>query len=576
MKNTDIAKVFYDIADLLDIKGDNPFKVRAYQKAARSIELWPRELEAMVQEGADLRQVPGVGDAIAKKVTDLITTGKLEIYDDLRREFPEGVTAILGIPGIGPKTALRLATELKVKSVDELERAAREGRVAALPRMGPRTAENILDRIEAMRRKDHRIPIGEALPVVDEILAVLGTVKGVRNLTPAGSLRRFLETIGDIDIMGTADDSEKVIKAFTELPLVKDVLARGPTKASILVGGGMQVDLRLVEHEAFGSLLQYFTGSKQHNVSLRTVFQHRGLKLSEYGITDAATGKLEKFATEEGFYDRLGMQWMPPEMREDRGEIALALQRSIPRLVEQSDIRGDFHVHTEWSDGRKSIEDMAIAARGLGYQYIVITDHSVGRGIARGLSAERLKRQKAEIDEINRRVSGIRVFTGVELDIRADGTLDLPDEVLADLDVVTAAVHSSMGQPEEQMTQRVISAMENPNVDILAHPTCRLLGSREPVALDMEAVFEAALRTRTVLEINCMPQRLDLNDTHAFRARELGISLVTATDAHTPSQMELMRYGIGIARRAWCQPRHLLNAMPAQEVAEFFRSHKAS
>ncbi|MBI2857281.1 MAG: DNA polymerase/3'-5' exonuclease PolX [Chloroflexi bacterium] len=574
MRNTAIAKVFYDVADLLELKGENPFKVRAYQKAARAIELLPRELEIMVREGADLKEIPGVGEAIAAKITDLVTTGRLGIYDQLRREFPGGITALLDIPGVGPKTAMRLVSELGIQSVDELERAATDGRVAALPRMGERTAENILHQIQALRRKDQRIPLGEALPAVEEIISELRKIPGVRNLTPAGSLRRFRETIGDIDIMGTADDPEAVIRAFTALPVVQQVLARGPTKASVILGGGLQADLRLVEHDSFGSLLQYFTGSKQHNIALRDHFRRQGLKLSEYGITDTDTGELEKFATEADFYRRLGMEWVPPELREGQDEIELALAGKLPRLVEPGDVKGDFHVHSKWSDGREGIEEMARAAQSLGYEYIIIADHSAGRGIARGLSAERLEQQMNEIAEVNNRFTGFRVFSGVELDIRADGRLDLPDEVLSRVEVVTASVHSSMQQEQEQMTRRVLGAMENTNVDIIAHPTCRLLGSREPVALDIEAVFQTAQRTGTVLEINAMPQRLDLKDVHAYRARQLGVHMVMATDAHASEHLSLMRFGVGVARRAWCGPGHVLNTRSAGEIASFFKAGK--
>src|SRR4030042_4987213 len=366
MKNSEVARVFQDIADLLEIKGENVFKIRAYQKAARAIEHYPRELEAMVEEGDDLRSVPGVGEAIAKKTTELITTGKLGYYESLKDEFPQGITNLLAIPGIGPKTANRLSRELGISSVDELERAINDGRVAKLFRLGDRTADNILHPMQALRRKDQRIPIGEALPIVEEIMAALRSVLGVRNLTPTGSLRRFRETVGDIDLMGNADNPKEVIDAFVALPLVKQVLAQGSTKASVIVSGGLQVDLRMVEHDSFGSLLQYFTGNKQHNISLRDKWHKQGLKLSEYGITVVATGKLEKFATEEEFYRRLGMQYIPPELREAQGEIEKAKQGAIPKLVGLSDIKGDLHTHTEWSDGHDSIEGLPQRARGAG------------------------------------------------------------------------------------------------------------------------------------------------------------------------------------------------------------------
>ena len=568
MNNKEIAKVFADIADLLELKQENPFKIRAYQKAVRSLEHLPVEAEQLVAEGR-LREVPGVGEAITKKITELVTTGKLDYYEKLKAEFPEGISALLDIPGIGPKTAMLLSHELDIKSADELEAAIVGGGVARLYRMGDKTAENILHQIQAMRRKDQRIPIGEALPIVDEISAGLSHLPGLKNLAPAGSLRRFRETVGDIDLMGTADNATEAIQTFVSLSLVREVLASGTTKASVVVSGGLQVDFRVVEHNSFGSTLQYFTGSKQHNINLRERAHRKGLKLSEYGITNLATEELEKFATEEAFYQRQGLEFIPPELREGQQEVERAEQGTIPTLVELSDIKGDLHVHTNWSDGRDTIEAMALAARELGYQYLVIADHSGGRGIAHGLDTERLIQQMLEIKELNRRISGIHIFCGMEVDIRADGNLDMPDELLAELDIVTAAVHSSFNQSQEQMTRRIIGAMENHNVDVLAHPTCRLLPGREPVAVDMEAIFQAAARTNTVLEINAMPSRLDLKDIHAYRARELGVKLVINTDAHSTEHLEFMRFGVGVARRGWCQAQDITNTRPLGEIMTY-------
>lgn len=566
MKNTAIAKVFSDIADLLELKGENQFKIRAYQKAVRAIEHYPKEIRIMVDEGEDLKSIPGVGDAIAKKTTELVETGKLEYYEKLKAEFPEVITNLLDIPGIGPKTANKLCSELGITSVDSLEQAIKDGRVAKLFRLGEKTANNILQQIEASRRKDQRIPIGEALPTAEEILSALNSVPGVRNLTYAGSLRRFRETLGDIDLMGTAENPQKVMDTFVSLPIVGQVLVQGPTKSSVIVSGGLQVDLRMVEHEAFGSLLQYFTGSKQHNISLRERGRRQGLKLSEYGITDIATDKLEKFADEENFYRRLGLQYIPPELREAQGEIERAEQGTLPKLVELSDIKGDLHIHTDWSDGHNSIEEIALAAKKLGYQYIAITDHSGGRGIAHGLDIERLRQQIEEIKKVNEHRDGIQVFSGIEVDIRADGSLDLPHTILAELDIVIAAVHSAMNQNEEKMTRRVLSAVDNPDVDIIAHPTCRLLGEREPVAIDLEAGLRTAAKNNKIMEINAMPDRLDLNDVHASRARELGVKLAIGTDAHDVSHLDFMRFGVGVARRAWCEPQHILNTLPLADI----------
>ncbi|MFB0556556.1 MAG: DNA polymerase/3'-5' exonuclease PolX [Dehalococcoidia bacterium] len=571
MKNTAIAKVFSDIADLLELKSENAFKIRAYQKAARAIEHYPKEIRIMLDDGENLRNIPGVGEAIAKKTTELVTTGKLGYYENLKAEFPEGITNLLAIPGIGPKTANRLSSELGISSVDALEQAIHDGRVAKLFRLGDKTANNILQQIQALRRKDQRIPIGEALPIVERILGSLRSVPGVRNLTYAGSLRRFRETLGDIDLMGTADNAREVIDTFVSLPHVGQVLAQGSTKASAIVSGGLQVDLRMVEHDSFGSLLQYFTGSKQHNISLRERGRRQGLKLSEYGITDLATDKLDKFALEEGFYRRLGLQYIPPELREAQGEVERAEQGTLPKLVELSDIKGDLHMHTDWSDGYNSLEEMALAAKNLGYQYIAITEHSGGRGIAHGLDVERLRKQMTEIRALNERLDGIRVFSGIEVDIRADGSLDLPHEVLSGLDIVIGAVHSAMNQSEERMTKRVLGAIENPDVDVIAHPTCRLLGEREPIAIDLEAIFKAAVKNNKVLEINAMPDRLDLNDVHTFRARELGIKLAIETDAHSIAHLGFMRFGVSVARRAWCEPQHILNTLPLEELLAFFK-----
>jgi DNA polymerase (family 10) len=574
MKNTAIAKVFSDIADLLELKGENQFKIRAYQKAVRAIEHYPKEIRIMVDEGEDLKSIPGVGDAIAKKTTELVKTGKLEYYEKLKAEFPEGIINLLDIPGIGPKTANKLCSELGITSVDSLEQAIKDGSVAKLFRLGEKTANNILQQIEASRRKDQRIPIGEALPTAEEILNALNSVPGVRNLTYAGSLRRFRETLGDIDLMGTAENPQKVMDTFVSLPIVGQVLVQGPTKSSVIVSGGLQVDLRMVEHEAFGSLLQYFTGSKQHNISLRERGRRQGLKLSEYGITDITTDKLEKFADEENFYRRLGLQYIPPELREAQGEIEKAEQGTLPKLVELSDIKGDLHMHTDWSDGHNSIEEIALAAKKLGYQYIAITDHSSGRGIAHGLDIERLRQQIEEIKKVNEHLDGIQVFSGIEVDIRADGSLDLPHEILAELDIVIAAVHSAMNQNEEKMTRRVLSAVDNPDVDIIAHPTCRLLPAREPVAIDLEAVLRTAAKNNKIMEINAMPDRLDLNDVHASRARELGVKLAIGTDAHDVSHLDFMRFGVGVARRAWCEPQHILNTLPLADILTIFPVEK--
>ncbi len=571
MNNKEIAEVFEDIADFLELKGENVFKIRAYQKAARSIEQSSVELEQLVTENR-LKEMPGVGEAISKKIVELVTTGKLEYFEKLKAELPAGISTLLEIPGIGPRTAMLLSSELGVKNIEELETAILEGKVSQLPRMGKKTAENILHHVQTMRRKDKRIPLGEAIGVMDEIFARLREVPGIKNLTPAGSLRRFKETVGDIDLIGTADNAEAVIDSFVSLPVVKEVLAKGLTKASVIVTTGLQVDLRIVAHEAFGSLLQHFTGSKQHNINLRERARRQGLSLSEYGITDIETGNMETFLSEEAFYRRLGLQYIPPEIREGTDEIERAAMGKIPHLIEVDDIKGELHVHSDWSDGHDTIESMAMAAIAHGYEYICISDHSAGRGIAHGLNIERLEQQILEIGDLNRRIDGIHILTGMEVDIRADGNLDLPDEILKKLDIVTASVHSGMNQTKEKITTRTIRAMENPNVDILAHPTGRLMPKREPVDIDMEAVFATALRTGTILEINAMPDRLDLKDTNIYRARQLGVTLVINTDSHSTGHLSLMRFGIGVARRGWCESRDILNTRSLDDIMMYISS----
>ena len=571
MKNLEIARVFHDMADLLELKGENIFKIRAYRRAAQVIEHLPKEMAVMLEQGEDFQQISGVGEAIAKKSSELIKTGKLEAYESLKAEFPEGITRLLEIPGIGPKTAHLLSLELKITSAEQLEEAIKEGKVAHLFRMGDKTAQNLLHKIQAMRRKDQRIPIGQALPIIEDILNSLSNLRGVKNMTSAGSLRRFRETVGDIDIMGTADNPEKVINEFVALPVVKEVLAKGLTKASVILSPGLQADLRIVEHDSFGSLLQYFTGSREHNIALRTKCQKKGLKLSEYGITNVAHDKLEKFATEEAFYRRLGMQYIPPEIREDQGEIELSEKNAIPRLVDLRDIKGDFHAHSDWSDGNNTIEEMALAAKNEGYKYMAITDHSKGLGIAHGLTEERLKEQVREIHLLNQKLKGFRILSGMEVDIRADGSIDMPDHMLAELDCVVGAVHSSFNQSEERVTRRILRAIENPHIDIIAHPTSRLIGEREPTAVDMEAVFKAAVKYKKALEINAMASRLDLKDIHIHRARELGVMLAIGTDSHIAGQLKLMRFGIGMARRGWCESKHILNCHSLETVLAFFK-----
>ena len=567
MDNAQIASVFNNIGDLLELKGEVVFKTRAYKKAARAIEHHPTELSQIFREEGEegLTKVPSVGQAINKKVQELLSTGQLEYYEKLKGEFPEGVVELKDVPGVGPKTALKISRDLGVTNLEGLEAALKEGAVAALPRLGEKAAANILRHLQTLRTKDRRIPLGRALSMFADVASALGGVPGLHRLEAAGSLRRRRETIGDIDMMGNADDPEPVLRALTELPQVAEVLVHGPKKVSVLLQRGIQVDLRIVEERVYGSLIQYFTGSQQHNVLLRERARRDGLSINEYGITNLETGEVEVFADEESLYERVGLQYIPPELREGQHEIERAAVGDIPVLVEKNDIRGDLHAHTNESDGRDTLMEMALAARAAGLEYLAITDHSSGRGIANGLSNERLRDHMANIRALNESLDGIELLTGSEVDIRSDGSLDYPDELLEQLDVVVASVHSAMGQPEEVMTERIIKAMHNPNVHIIGHPTCRLIGEREPVQMDVEAILQAARDTGTALEIDAQPGRLDLKDKHIHRARELGVKLVIDSDSHATEQFGNLGLGVSMAKRGWCEAKDILNTLPMRE-----------
>ena len=570
--NAEIANLFENMATLLEMKGDAIFKIRAYQRSARTIEQLPFPLEQAVSDGMDLKSIPGIGDAISKKIQEMVSTGQVAAYEKLRAELPEGVLSLMNVPGIGPKTAMLVAQELGTRTIEEMEQAALDGRIASLPRMGEKSAQNILRRLRYLRSKDKRVPVGKARQASEHVISALRDASvGVDTMSAVGSLRRWKETIGDIDIMGTAPDPAMVMEALAALPDVQEVLVKGPKKTSVVVDSGLQVDLRIVEKESLGAMLQYFTGSQQHNVRLRDYANQRGLSLNEYGITTEATGTLEKYAREEDFYARLDLPWIPPELREGMWEIEAAQKGELPALVQESDIKGDLHVHTDWSDGNDSLESMVAAAVERGHQYIAFTDHSMGRG--NGLSSERLSEQIELLRDLDKHVP-INVLCGSEVDIQADGRLEYPNDVLEKLDVVVAAVHSAMGQDSPTMTQRLITAMHNPHVTIVGHPTGRLLGSREPVELDMEALFKAALETGTALEVNSSPERLDLRDTHVLRARELGVPLVIGTDAHDRGQLDNMAFGVAVARRGWCEPPHILNTLPYERLYAYLRTPK--
>ena len=572
--NEQIAELFESMGALLEMNGDTIFKIRAYQRAARTIEQLPSPLAQAVENGEDLTKIPGVGKAISEKIAEFIGTGQVAAYQRLLEELPPGVLDIKEIPGIGPKTAMAIGRELGISTVAGVADAAEDGRLAALPRMGKRAAENVLRHIQAVQSMGSRTPIGQVLPIAEEVIAALReTCPDIELMFPAGSLRRWEETIGDIDLIGTAPDPEAVGDALVALPMVKDVLVHGPKKTSVVVESGMQIDLRVGEPGSFGALLQYFTGSQQHNIRLRDYANRQGLSLNEYGITNTETGQVEEFADEESFYARLGLPLMPPELRTGLYELDASLEDRLPSLVEETHLKGDLHLHSEWSDGNDPIEMMVEAAAAQGYEYMALTDHSAGLGVANGLSNERLESQIELLHQMQEEYD-ITILCGSEVDIRANGELDYPDEILAQLDVVVASVHSAMGQDQATMTARMIKAMEHPSVTIIGHLSTRLLGQREPVQFDLEAVLQAARDTGTALEINASPERLDLKDIHAYRARELGVPLVINTDSHNHLHLGKRRFGVAVARRAWCRPEDILNTLPREQFLEFIRMPK--
>lgn len=566
MKNLEIAQMFERIADILEFKGENRFKINAYRKASRAIGSLSEDIEHLHKENR-LMDIPGVGSGIAEKITEYLDTGKMSKYEEAIKGVEIGLIKLMDIPGLGPSTLKMVYKELGIKDVEGLEKAASEGRLRVLKGMGEKKEENILRGIRLFKESQQRISIGKALPLVKEIINSLKKKTGVKEIEPAGSLRRMKETIGDIDILASGSNGKEIISAFVSLPTVKDVLASGETKGSIIVEGNIQVDLRVVEKGSFGAALQYFTGSKLHNIHLREMAKRLGLKISEYGIFrgDKKIGG----EIEEDIYSAIGLDWIPPELREDRGEIEAAGKKSLPNLVKVEDIKGDFHVHSNWSDGAETIEDIAEMARELGYQYIAITDHSKSTKIANGLTEERLLGQIKEIRELNKKLRGIKVLAGSEVDIKTDGTLDFPEELLKELDIVVAAIHIGFKEDEETITNRVVSAMENPYVNIIAHPTGRLISSREPYKLNIKKMFEAAVETGTAIEINAFYDRLDLNDVQCQMAKGMGVKMAIGTDAHYSSQLQMMEYGLGVARRGWLEKRDLINTMSYKKLMEW-------
>ena len=570
MKNLEIARAFDLIADLLELKGENPFRIRAYRRAAQNLGTLTKDVETLAAQGR-LDEIPGIGPDLAGKIGEYLETGRMEALESLRREVPAGLADLMGVPGVGPKTAKLLHDRLKVTDLGQLETLARAGKLRGLPGIQAKTEQNLLKGIALVRRGQARMPLGRALPLAEEIANALARVRGVKRVEPAGSVRRRKETVGDLDILVTSTDPARVMDAFVRLPQVAEILEQGPTKASVRHREGIQVDLRVVEPATFGAALQYFTGSKEHNIRIREMAVKKRLKISEYGVFREPGGKRIAGATEEEVYAAVGLPWIPPELREDSGEIEAAQSRRLPTLVELNDIRGDLHCHTNATDGHHTVEALVAAARKRGYAYVLVSDHSRSTRIAGGLTADEALAHVERIRAIGRKQRGITVLAGSECDILPDGSLDYPDDVLAQMDLVVAAVHSRFKQPRAEMTRRICRALENPYVNVLAHPTGRLIGLREPYDVDLEQVFAAARRHGKAVEINCYPERLDLNDVHARRARELGVLLAINTDTHALDQLDTMRLGVATARRAWVGPAEVINTWSVDKLRAWAR-----
>jgi len=565
MHNPEVARIFNAIADILEIKGDNPFRIRAYRRAAQNIEGLPEDVETLIAREA-LEDLPGIGKDLAAKIREIVKTGTAQEYENLKAEIPAGLVQLVHIPGVGPKTAKLLYEEKGIDSIEKLEAAARAGVLRKLPKIKVKTEQNILRGIEMLKRASGRMPLGQALPLAEEIIARLRRVKGNQRILYAGSLRRMKDTVGDVDLLAVSTAAEKVMDAFVSLPMVQQVLAKGETKSSVMTRQGIQVDVRVVAPEAFGAALVYFTGSKAHNIHLRDMARKKGLKISEYGVFQERTGKRIAGKEEEEIYGVLKLPFIPPELREDAGEIEAALAGRLPDLITVEDIKGDLHVHSTWSDGAHPIAEVVEAAQKRGYAYIAITDHSKGLGVARGLGAEDLARQREEIERLNQRLTGFRILAGTEVDIRADGRLDLPDAVLATLDFVIASVHSAFRQDPETMTKRITRALGNRYVRALGHPTGRLLGEREPLEFDFDQLLEAARKNTVAFEINASPFRLDLNEVYARRVKDAGLPIVINTDTHTLSNFDHIKLGVATARRAWIEKKDVWNALPLKQL----------
>lgn len=560
VRNADIAEQFDLVADLLEIQGANTFRVRAYRAAARSLRDLPYAVASMVESGQDLSELPGVGKDLADKIVEIVETGKLTQIEELQQEIPEGLVAVLAVAGLGPKRVKKLHETLGVVDLETLEAAAREGRIAGLAGFGEKTQERVLRELETRGSGERRVKRREAETVAEPLIEYLRQVSGVDKAIIAGSYRRKKETVGDLDILVTCAKDSPVIERFVAYDDVRDVLSHGQTRSTVVLKNGLQVDLRVLEKACYGAALHYFTGSKDHSIRVRKRAIERGLKINEYGVFRGDDRVVCE--SEEEVYAQVGLPCFPPEIREDRGEIEAAENGTLPTLIELTNIKGNLHSHTKASDGAGTLRGMAEAAKAAGWEYLAITDHSKAVRIASGLDENRLARQIEEIDALNEELDGITLLKAIEVDILEDGTLDLSDEILARLDLRVCAIHSRFQLPREKQTERVLRAMDNTYFNILAHPTGRLIEAREGYQIDMERIIAHAKQSGCVLEVNAQPDRLDLNDVHCRMAKDAGVRLSIATDAHAPTQLHFMRYGVEQARRGWIAADDVVNTRP--------------
>jgi len=569
MENSEIAAMFHRIADILELQGADVFRIRAYRNAAMTIQDLPRRLEEMVRDNADaLKHLPSIGASMREKLQEILRTGTLAQYAALCKSLPEGIFELLRLEGLGPKKVKALHEELKIDTLVALEEACRQNKLLKLRGMGQKTQEKILAAIQQYRQTQGRLSLVEAGQFAKTFLDYLRASPLFQRVEPAGSLRRGKETIGDVDLLATARDQALAADAFVRFGQVKEILQHGPTKCSVRLASGLQVDLRIVEPSQFGAALVYFTGSKEHNVRLRELAKARGWKVNEYGIFRTTSNARIAGATEEDLYQALHMEWIPPELREDRGELDAARAHALPQLVDATDLKGDLHSHTNATDGRNTIQAMLEAAKACGHEYVAITDHTKSTRVAGGLDARQFAKHIKAIRTISRRVPGIRVLCGAEVDILPDGSLDLPDTLLRELDVVVIAVHSHFKMRSEEMTRRILRAMDNRYATILAHPTGRLIGSRPPYEVDVERIFAKAKARRIFLEVNSHADRLDLKDSHCKFAKEIGAQCVISTDAHSTLEFRNLQYGVITARRGWLEKRDVVNTLPLRQFLQ--------